>query len=144
MKPNAPGLRAVAALLLIVVSGAAAAQSIEGRWALASAACSGEHFTRPETPLILETMAIRWFSFDCKVVSSYKVGAAWFLQGQCVSEGRTATIPIMLEPRDGRLRVGWNREPVRDMQRCHWTGALGYHWAAPEAVIQEPSVRESR
>ena len=133
----------LACLLFAAGYPVAAQQPIEGRWALASYACTGEQFTRPETPLIVEAMAIRWFSFDCKVVSSYKVGAAWFLQGQCVSEGRTATIPIVLEPRDGLLRVGWNREPVRDMHRCLRSAALGYHWAAPEAVIQGPPTRES-
>jgi hypothetical protein len=105
----------------------APAQGTEERWALSSAACSGEQFTRPEAPLIVQGMAIRWFSFDCTVVSSYKVAQARHLQGRCTSEGRTATIPILLEVRGDRLRVGWNREPIVEMQRCRWTPERGYH-----------------
>ena len=61
------------------------------------------------------------------MVSSYKVNDALFLQAQCVSEGKTVTIPVMLEPSGQTLRVGWNREPVRVMRFCRWTTELGYH-----------------
>jgi hypothetical protein len=110
-----------------VLAGGAAAQGMQTRWALSSAACDGEAFTRDETPLIVEGLSIRWFSFACKVVSSYKVADILFLQAQCASEGASSTIPVMLQPDGGRLRVGWNREPLREMQRCRWTAELGYH-----------------
>ena len=42
----------------------------------------------------------------------------WYLQGRCTVEGKTATIPLMLDLRGDRLVVGWNREPVSEMQRC--------------------------
>ena len=62
---------------------------------------------------------MRWFDTNCAIVSNYKVNQTLYLQGRCLSEGRPATIPIMLEPvRGDRLRVGWNREPIQEMQRC--------------------------
>jgi hypothetical protein len=88
------------------------------RFAFAPYACDGEAFTRRETPLILEGMSIRWFNADCTIVGSYKVAQQLFLQAQCRVEGKTSTIPIMLEARGERLRVGWNREPIEEMQRC--------------------------
>jgi hypothetical protein len=120
-------VRRTAAILLIAIAGPAAAQGVQTRWALSPAACDGEAFTREETPLIVEGLSIRWFSFDCTVVSSYKVGETLFLQAQCASEGASGTIPVMLQPDGERLRVGWNREPLREMQRCRWTVELGYH-----------------
>jgi hypothetical protein len=118
---------ALACLLLPAACVTAPAQGTEERWALSPAACSGEQFTRLEAPLIVDGMAIRWFSFACKIVSSYKVAQARHLQGECTSEGRTATIPILLEVRGDRLRVGWSREPIVEMQRCRWSAELGYH-----------------
>ena len=56
----------------------------------------------------------------------------------------TATIPILLELRGERLRVGWNREPIVEMQRCRWTPALSYHWVETGAMIQEPDGGASR
>jgi hypothetical protein len=138
-----PG-RVLAGLLLSANVSAAAAQAPEQRWALSSAACTGELFTRREAPLILVPHAIRWFDFDCSVVSSYKVGQALFLQGQCTAGGRASTIPIMLEPKGDRLRVGWNREAIVDMRLCHWTAAFGYHWDMPEAVLQGPDTGAPR
>jgi hypothetical protein len=105
-------------VLLAFAASAAAAEAVDGRWALAPYACDGELFTRPETPLLVEGLSLRWFSFDCTVVSSYKVNESLFLQARCRSEGRVTEIPVMLEPRGERLRVGWNREPIREMQRC--------------------------
>jgi hypothetical protein len=110
--------RAAACLVMVLVGSSAAAQSPGGRWALASYACDGELFTRQDTPLIVEPMAVRWFNADCAVVGSYRVKDVWFLQGRCTVEGKTATIPIMLDWRGDRLMVGWNKEPVREMQRC--------------------------
>ncbi len=106
---------AAVALMLTVVT---AADALESRWALSQDACSGEAFTRRETPLITEGLSIRWFASDCTVVSSYKVGQSLFLQARCVTQGVASTIPIMLEPRGERLRVGWNREPIVEMERC--------------------------
>jgi hypothetical protein len=121
-------LKAIIAIVLIAATaGDAAAQAVQTRWAFSPAACSGEAFTRDETPLIVEGLSLRWFNADCKVVSNYKVKNTLFLQAQCASEGKAATIPVMLEPREQSLRVGWNREPVREMQLCRWTAELGYH-----------------
>jgi hypothetical protein len=108
------------ALLMMAFMGSpAAAEPTDGRWALSPYACSGELFTRAETPLIVTALAVRWFDTNCTIVSNYKVNQTLYLQGQCLSEGRRATIPIMLEPvRGDRLRVGWNREPIQEMQRC--------------------------
>jgi hypothetical protein len=111
-------MRAGVCLAMAVVASAAAAQTIGGRWALGPNACDGEAFTRMETPLLVERTSVRWFNADCAVVSSYRVKDAWFLQGRCSVEGRTSTIPIMLDLRGDNLRVGWNREPVIEMQRC--------------------------
>jgi hypothetical protein len=110
--------RAAACLVMVLVGSSAAAQSPGGRWALASYACDGELLTRQDTPLIVEPMAVRWFNADCAVVGSYRVKDVWFLQGRCTVEGKTATIPIMLDWRGDRLMVGWNKEPVREMRRC--------------------------
>jgi hypothetical protein len=63
-------------------------------------------------------MSVRWFNADCAVVGSYRVKDIWYLQGRCTVEGKTATIPLMLDLRGDRLVVGWNREPVIEMQRC--------------------------
>jgi hypothetical protein len=90
----------------------------ETRFAFAPYACDGEAFTRRDTPLIVDGMTIRWFNADCTVVGSYKVADAYFLQARCTIDGKTSTIPIMLELRGERLRVGWNREPIEEMQRC--------------------------
>jgi hypothetical protein len=103
---------------MVLVVSAAAAQTIGGRWALGPHACDGEAFERSETPLLVEKMSVRWFNTDCTVVSSYRVKDVWYLQGRCNVEGRTSTIPIMLDLRGDNLRVGWNREPVIEMQRC--------------------------
>lgn len=102
---------------LVLAAGAAMAQETS-RWALAPHACDGEAFTRRDTPLLVEGMSIRWFNADCTIVGSYKVAAAWYLQARCRVEGKTSTIPILLEPRGDRLRVGWDREPIEEMQRC--------------------------
>jgi hypothetical protein len=110
--------RTVACLVMVLMADTAAAQTASGRWAVAPYACDGELYTRADTPLIVEPMAVRWFNADCAVVSSYRVKDVWYLQGRCTAEGKTATIPIMLDLRGDRLMVGWNREPVREMQRC--------------------------
>jgi hypothetical protein len=110
--------RAAACLVMVLIGNTAAAQTLGGRWALGPNACDGEAFTRPETPLIVEPLSVRWFNADCTVVSSYRVKDIWYLQGRCTVEGKTSTIPIMLDWRGDRLVVGWNREPVTEMQRC--------------------------
>lgn len=103
---------------LALLAGIAGAFAEELRFAFAPYACDGEAFTRRETPLIVDGKMIRWFNADCTVVGSYKVVEAYFLQAQCRIDGKTSTIPIMLELRGERLRVGWNREPIEEMQRC--------------------------
>src|SRR5439155_1074589 len=114
-----PGYRSHLALLCSLLSaGVADAQSPNGRWALNPFACDGEAFTRAETPLLVEALSVRWFNANCTIASNYKVNQTLYLQGRCNTEGRTETVPIMLELRGERLRVGWNREPVQEMQRC--------------------------
>jgi hypothetical protein len=103
---------------MALIGNVTAAESVDGRWALGPFACDGEAFTRPETPLIVRAMSVRWFDSNCTIVSSYKVNQTLYLQGRCLSDGRTATIPIMLDLRGDRLRVGWNREPIQEMRRC--------------------------
>lgn len=103
---------------VLLVAGPAAAQTLGGRWALAPYACDGEAFTRMDTPLLVDPMSVRWFNANCTVVSSYRVKDIWYLQGRCNVEGNTSTIPIMLDLRGDSLRVGWNREPILEMQRC--------------------------
>jgi len=112
------------ALALTLVAGSAAAQAPGSRWALNPNACDGEAFTREQTPLILEPMAVRWFNADCAIVSSYRLKDTYYLQGQCRVDGKVSTIPIMLDVRGDRMRVGWNREPIREMQRCQWPPAV--------------------
>lgn len=107
-----------AGMIVVLAVGAAAAQGPAGRWALGEHACDGEAFTRMDTPLIVEPLALRWFNADCAVVSSYRLKEVWYLQGRCRVEGKVGTIPIMLDLRGERLRVGWNREPVIEMLRC--------------------------
>jgi len=106
--------------LLLAAGGAAtAAEAAEGRWALNSFACDGEAFTRTQTPLIVRALSVRWYDANCSILSNYKVNQTLYLQGRCNVSGRVETIPIMLElVRSDRLRVGWNREPVQEMQRC--------------------------
>jgi hypothetical protein len=103
---------------MVLATSPAVAQTLGGRWALGPHACDGEAFTRADTPLLVEPMSIRWFNADCAIVSSYRVKDVRFLQGRCNVEGRTSTIPIMLDWRGDSLRVGWNKEPVIEMQRC--------------------------
>ena len=110
--------RAAACLVMVLIGNTAAAQSTGGRWARGEHACDGEAFTRADTPLIVEPMSVRWFNADCTVESSYRVKDIWYLQGRCTVERKTATIPIMLDLRGDRLVVGWNREPLTEMQRC--------------------------
>ena len=110
--------RAAACLVMVLIGGTAAAQSPSGRWARAPYACDGDLFTRMDTPLMVEPMSVRWFNADCTIVSSYRVKDVWFYQGQCRVEGKTSTIPLMLDLRGDKLVVGWNREPVVEMQRC--------------------------
>jgi hypothetical protein len=104
--------------VMALLAGVAVAVAEDSRWAFGPHACDGEAFTRRDTPLILDGTSIRWFNADCAIVGSYKVGQALFLQARCTVEGRTATIPIMLALRGERLRVGWNREPIEEMERC--------------------------
>ncbi len=111
-------LKRTTACLLVLMGNAAAAEPTDGRWALTPDACDGEAFTRPETPLIVSPQSVRWFDTNCTIVSNYKVNETLYLQGRCLAEGRVATIPIMLEPRGDRLRVGWNRDRILEMQRC--------------------------
>ena len=94
------------------------AQPIDGRWAASQYACDADGATRLEAPLLVAGQTLGWFTSVCTVVSSYKVGQAYFLQARCFSEGRTSEIPAMLEPRGAGLRVGWNREPIVELQRC--------------------------
>jgi hypothetical protein len=115
---KSPLKQVTASALLAIAASASATEVVDGRWALAPYACDGELFTRPETPLLVQKLSIRWFSFDCTVVSSYKLNETLFLQARCRSEGRVSEIPVMLEPRGDKLRVGWNREPIQEMQRC--------------------------
>lgn len=114
-----------AAFALVTVDAATLVSAADIRWALAPHACDGEMSTREDTPLIFDNGEIRWFNLSCQVVSRYKVKDAVFLQARCMSEGKTGTIPIMLEPNGERLRVGWNREPVREMRRCR-ADVLGF------------------
>ena len=116
--------RAVAIAVAVVTGHSALAQTSNGRWALAPYACDGELFTRLETPLLVTNMTLRWFSFNCEVVSSYKVYETRFLQAKCRSYDQVAEIPVMLEPRGDRLRVGWNREPIQEMRRCPRLGLV--------------------
>jgi len=111
--------RAATLLLMIMAVGhAKAAEVVNGRWALKPYACDGELSTRPDTPLIVSALSVRWYDTNCTIVSNYKVNETLYLQGRCLIEGRLATMPIMLEPRGDRIRVGWNREPILEMQRC--------------------------
>jgi hypothetical protein len=110
--------RTAACLVMMAIANTALAQSPAGRWALAPYACDGELFTRKDTPLLVEPMAVRWFNADCAVVGSYRVKDIWYLQGRCTVEGKSATIPIMLDWRGDKLVIGWNKEPVIEMQRC--------------------------
>ena len=111
-------MRIHVALALLLSAGVANAQSLSGRWALAPSSCDCEAFTRAETPLLVDTLSVRWFNANGSIASSYKVNQTLYLQGRCNTEGRSETIPIMLEPRGARLRVSWNREPVQEMGRC--------------------------
>jgi hypothetical protein len=113
-----PRLKRLIVCLFLVVGGPALAQTLGGRWALGPNACDGEAFERMETPLLVEPTSVRWFNANCTVVSSYRVKDTRYLQGRCNVEGKTSTIPIMLDWRGDRLRVGWNKEPVIEMQRC--------------------------
>jgi hypothetical protein len=108
--------RVAVCTMMALLCGTAVAQEV--RFAFAAYACDGEAFARRDTPLIIDGMSIRWFNADCRIVSNYKVADTWYLQARCTTEGKTATIPIMLELRGDRLRVGWNREPIEEMQRC--------------------------
>lgn len=108
-----------APLTLLVLFSATGANAEDVRWGADPAACSGELDTRNETPLIFDGDELRWFNFSCRVVSSYKVKDAFFLQAECMAEGKRSTIPIMLERHGDRLRVGWNREAIRDMRLCN-------------------------
>jgi hypothetical protein len=110
--------RAATLLLTTMVVGHAGAAEVNGRWALKPYACDGELFTRPDTPLLVSALSVRWYDTNCSIVSNYKVNETLYLQGRCLIESRIATIPIMLEPHGDRLRVGWNREPILEMQRC--------------------------
>jgi hypothetical protein len=83
-------------------------------------ACDGEGLTRAETPLLVHARWLGWFTSVCTAVSSYKVGQVHFVQAKCLTEGRQNEIPVMLDPRGERLRVGWNREPIVELQRCRW------------------------
>jgi hypothetical protein len=114
-----PTLSRALVCLLLATECAAAAEPAEGRWALGPFACDGEAFTQLETPLLVGPLSVRWFDSNCVIISNYKVNHTLYLQGRCNIEGRTATIPIMLEwLRGDRLRVGWNREPIQEMSRC--------------------------
>lgn len=113
-----PAYAILASIGLVLTATAASAQALHGRWALQQGACDGEAFTRRETPLLVERLAVRWFNADCTVVSSYRVKDVWYLQGRCAVESRISTIPLMLDLQGDRLRVGWDREPVIEMERC--------------------------
>ena len=110
--------RAAACLAMVLIGDTAAAQTLFGRWARAPYACDGALDKRPDTPLLVEPMSVRWFNADCTIVSSYRVKDVWYYQGRCTVEGKSSTIPIMLDLRGDRLLVGWNREPITEMQRC--------------------------
>jgi hypothetical protein len=99
---------------------AAEAELTNGRWAFAPYACDGDLSTiRQDTPLLVDFLSLRWFSFNCAVISSYKVKDTRYLQAKCLSEGRITEFPVYLESRGpDHLRLGWNREPIREMQRC--------------------------
>jgi hypothetical protein len=112
--------------VVVLVAGEAAAQTLGGRWALGPNACDGEAFMRMETPLLVDRMSVRWFNADCTVVSSYRVKDIWYLQGRCSVEGRTSTIPIMLDLRGDSLRVGSHRESVFEMPRRPAKGPGSY------------------
>ena len=112
-------LHVVVCVLSVTGGAAAAAEPAEGRWALGPFLCDGEAFTKLETPLIVQALSVRWYDANCSIVSNYKVNQTLYLQGRCNIAGRAETIPIMLEwLRGDRLRVGWNREPIQEMQRC--------------------------
>jgi len=112
--------RAALVLLLLGCGTASmAAEPAEGRWAISPFGCDGEAFTKAETPLIVGPRSVHWFDANCAIASNYKVNQTLYLQGRCNVAGRAETIPIMLEwLRADRLRVGWNREPIQEMQRC--------------------------
>ena len=84
-------LRVVICCCLLTGGTAAAAEPAEGRWALGPFSCDGEAFTKPETPLIVQALSVRWYDANCSIVSNYKVNQTLYLQGRCNIAGRAET-----------------------------------------------------
>jgi hypothetical protein len=114
------GFRVAAAVVLMGVGvglGAApvqAADSVNGRWAADSSACSGFG----QSALEVTNDAVRWTTGTCRIARMYKTGDTVHIQALCWGEGGERSIPVSLRPHAGRLVVTWDRGARGELQRC--------------------------
>ena len=106
-------LATLALLLTAFASPALAAEPYEGRWADDPAWCKNTRQSNTdELPIVISRKSIETFASFCRVLSTTRKGAAWWLHTSCRDEGQTET-----EPRAQItfvLRVDGNRLYLRD------------------------------
>ena len=80
--------------LAILLSGAAAASPIDGRWAWNSEGCSVVEGSGDVGPNVFSGDTLRYFESECKIVKIEPIGdqaAAWRARTQCSGEGEEWT-----------------------------------------------------
>jgi hypothetical protein len=81
-------------VLAILLSGAAAASPIDGRWAWSSEGCNVAEGSGDVGPNVFSGDTLRYFESECKIVKIEPIGdqaAAWRAQTQCSGEGEEWT-----------------------------------------------------
>jgi hypothetical protein len=107
------GFRVAAAVVLMGV-GVGLGDSVNGRWAADSSACSGFG----QSALEVTNDAVRWTTGTCRIARMYKTGDTVHIQALCWGEGGERSIPVSLRPHAGRLVVTWDRGARGELQRC--------------------------
>ncbi len=110
-----------AGVLCVLTAGSTsmqAAETVNGRWALDTAACARDGETAAHSPLIVSESALRWFSDACRISRMYKTGDTIHIQATCWGNQGERSIPVSLRPHAGKLEVRWDRAASGDMRRC--------------------------
>ena len=119
-------------LLAAQLTASAAADSVNGRWALDESACTRYFGTAAQSPLIVSESALRWSSDACRIERTYKTGDTVHIQAKCWGDGRREVDPGLAAP--ARRAAGGHLGPRARAATC---GAVreqqcAAHFARPE------------
>jgi hypothetical protein len=106
------------ALPALMMSPLQAAESVNGRWAVDQASCTGFVGAAVKSLFIVTNYAVRWSGDACRIGRMYKTGDTVHIQAFCWGQNGERSIPVSLRAHAGQLAVSWDRGALGDMQRC--------------------------